>query len=89
MSPLKIRAAQRQKDTQNTAAMLSTFQECDVGNLLALRDEIGKDFEKAHGVKMGIMSTFLKASALALQKVPAVNSCTFGYWVIGPGQFLN
>lgn len=76
MSPLKLRAAQRQKDTQNSAAMLSTFQECDLGNLIALREELGEAFEKAHGVKLGFMSTFLKASALALQKVPAVNSCT-------------
>jgi 2-oxoglutarate dehydrogenase E2 component (dihydrolipoamide succinyltransferase) len=76
MSALKVRAAQRQKDTQNSAAMLSTFQECDLGNLIAFRDELGETFEKTHGVKLGFMSAFLKASALALQKVPAVNSCT-------------
>lgn len=75
MSALKIRAAQRQKDTQNSAAMLSTFQECDLGNLLALREELGDSFEKAHGVKLGFMSAFLKASAQALKQVPAVNSC--------------
>uniref|UniRef100_K3WYH9 Dihydrolipoamide acetyltransferase component of pyruvate dehydrogenase complex n=1 Tax=Globisporangium ultimum (strain ATCC 200006 / CBS 805.95 / DAOM BR144) TaxID=431595 RepID=K3WYH9_GLOUD len=74
MSALKVRAAQRQKDTQNSAAMLSTFQECDLGNLIAFRDELGETFEKTHGVKLGFMSAFLKASALALQKVPAVNS---------------
>ncbi|TMW58028.1 hypothetical protein Poli38472_013502 [Pythium oligandrum] len=74
MSALKVRAAQRQKDVQNAAAMLTTFQECDLGNLIALRDELGESFEKTHGVKLGIMSTFLKASALALQKVPPVNS---------------
>jgi 2-oxoglutarate dehydrogenase E2 component (dihydrolipoamide succinyltransferase) len=72
---MKVRAAQRQKDTQNSAAMLSTFQECDLGNLIALRDELGPEFEKTHGVPLGFMSTFLKASALAVQKVPAVNSC--------------
>jgi 2-oxoglutarate dehydrogenase E2 component (dihydrolipoamide succinyltransferase) len=77
MSALKVRAAQRQKDTQNSAAMLSTFQECDLGNLLALREELGDSFEKAHGVKLGFMSAFLKASAQALKQVPAVNSCTF------------
>lgn len=76
MSALKQRAAQRQKDTQNTAAMLSTFQECDLGSLIAFRDELGESFEKTHGVKLGFMSAFLKASAQALQKVPAVNSCT-------------
>jgi 2-oxoglutarate dehydrogenase E2 component (dihydrolipoamide succinyltransferase) len=76
MSVLKVRAAQRQKDTQNSAAMLSTFQECDMGNLIALREELGESFVKSHGVELGFMSMFLKASALALKQVPAVNSCT-------------
>ncbi|KAL3664128.1 hypothetical protein V7S43_011010 [Phytophthora oleae] len=76
MSALKIRTSHRLKDTQNSAAMLSTFQECDLGNLIALRDELGDSFEKAHGVKLGIMSSFLKASAQALQRIPAANSCT-------------
>lgn len=76
MSALKIRASHRLKDTQNSAAMLSTFQECDLGNLIALRDELGDSFEKTHGVKLGIMSSFLKASAQALQRIPAANSCT-------------
>ncbi|KAJ0402243.1 hypothetical protein P43SY_008235 [Pythium insidiosum] len=74
MSVLKTRAAQRLKESQNTAAMLSTFQECDMGNLIALREELGEAFEKTHGVPLGFMSIFLKASALALEKVPAVNS---------------
>ncbi|KAG7386438.1 hypothetical protein PHYPSEUDO_000267 [Phytophthora pseudosyringae] len=74
MSALKFRASQRLKDTQNSAAMLSTFQECDLGNLIALRDELGESFEKAHGVKLGVMSSFLKASAQALQRIPAANS---------------
>ncbi|EGZ25131.1 hypothetical protein PHYSODRAFT_540021 [Phytophthora sojae] len=74
MSALKIRASHRLKDTQNSAAMLSTFQECDLGNLIALRDELGDSFEKTHGVKLGIMSSFLKASAQALQRIPAANS---------------
>ncbi|KAG3245637.1 Dihydrolipoyllysine-residue succinyltransferase component of 2-oxoglutarate dehydrogenase complex [Phytophthora idaei] len=74
MSALKTRASQRLKDTQNSAAMLSTFQECDLGNLIALRDELGESFEKAHGVKLGIMSSFLKASAQALERIPAANS---------------
>lgn len=77
MSALKVRGAQRQKDTQNSAAMLATFQECDLGNLIAFRDELGESFEKTHGVQLGFMSAFLKASAQALQKVPAVNSCTY------------
>ncbi|RLN52666.1 hypothetical protein BBJ28_00007175, partial [Nothophytophthora sp. Chile5] len=74
MSALKVRMSQRLKDTQNSAAMLSTFQECDLGNLIALREELGDSFEKTHGVKLGIMSSFLKASAQALQRIPAANS---------------
>ncbi|KAI9920610.1 hypothetical protein PsorP6_001237 [Peronosclerospora sorghi] len=77
MSALKLRTSQRLKDTQNSAAMLSTFQECDLGNLIALRDELGDSFEKTHGVKIGIMSSFLKASAQALQRIPAANSCSY------------
>jgi 2-oxoglutarate dehydrogenase E2 component (dihydrolipoamide succinyltransferase) len=76
MSALKTRASQRLKDTQNSAAMLSTFQECDLGNLIALREELGESFEKAHGVKLGIISSFLKASAQTLLRIPAANSCT-------------
>ncbi|TDH73688.1 hypothetical protein CCR75_009546 [Bremia lactucae] len=74
MSALKVRASQRLKDTQNSAAMLSTFQECDLGNLIALRDELGETFNKSHGVRLGIMSAFLKASAQALLRIPAANS---------------
>ncbi|KAG6621825.1 dihydrolipoyllysine-residue succinyltransferase component of 2-oxoglutarate dehydrogenase [Phytophthora cinnamomi] len=74
MSALKIRTSHRLKDTQNSAAMLSTFQECDLGNLIAFRDELGESFEKTHGVELGIMSSFLKASAQALQRIPAANS---------------
>ena len=83
MSALKLRASQRLKDTQNSAAMLSTFQECDLGNLIALRDELGDSFEKVYGVKIGIMSSFLKASAQALQRIPAVNSCTSQLLTVG------
>ncbi|CAH0522035.1 unnamed protein product [Peronospora belbahrii] len=74
MSALKVRLSQRLKDTQNSAAMLSTFQECDLSNLIALREELGESFEKTHGVKIGIMSSFLKASAQALLRIPAANS---------------
>lgn len=74
MSALKVRASHRLKETQNSAAMLSTFQECDLSNLIALREELGDSFEKTHGVKLGIMSSFLKASAQALQRIPAANS---------------
>lgn len=74
MSDLNIRVAQRQKDTQNDAAMLSTFQECDLSALMSLRDKLGKEFEKKNGLPLGILSFFVKATAMALEKVPAVNA---------------
>ncbi|CEG49888.1 dihydrolipoyllysine-residue succinyltransferase component of 2-oxoglutarate dehydrogenase [Plasmopara halstedii] len=74
MSALKVRASQRLKDTQNSAAILSTFQECDLGNLIALRDELGPIFEKTHGLKLGILSSFVKASAQALRQIPSANA---------------
>ncbi|ETV66360.1 hypothetical protein H257_17150 [Aphanomyces astaci] len=74
LSHLQVRANQRLKDTQNTAALLSTFQECDVSALLAMQKDLGATFEKTHKVKLGFLSAFVKASALALKVVPAVNA---------------
>ncbi|OQR97234.1 dihydrolipoyllysine-residue succinyltransferase component of 2-oxoglutarate dehydrogenase complex [Achlya hypogyna] len=74
MSHLHVRSNQRMKDTQNTAAVLTTFQEVDLGNLIALQKELGETFEKTHKVKLGFLSAFVKASAMALQKVPAINA---------------
>ena len=74
MSRMRLRIAERLKEAQNTAAMLTTFQECDMGNLMALRSKFKEDFEKAHGVKLGFMSAFVKASTAALKEIPAVNA---------------
>ncbi|OQR93694.1 dihydrolipoyllysine-residue succinyltransferase component of 2-oxoglutarate dehydrogenase complex [Thraustotheca clavata] len=74
MSPLHVRSNQRMKDTQNTAAVLTTFQEVDLGNLIALQKELGESFEKTHKVKLGFLSAFVKASSMALKKVPAINA---------------
>ncbi|KAF0701422.1 Aste57867_8124 [Aphanomyces stellatus] len=74
MSHLQLRTNQRLKDTQNTAALLTTFQECDVSALLAMQKDLGESFEKTHKVKLGFLSAFVKASAQALQAVPAVNA---------------
>ncbi|KDO30627.1 dihydrolipoyllysine-residue succinyltransferase [Saprolegnia parasitica CBS 223.65] len=74
MSHLHLRSNQRMKDTQDTAAVLTTFQEVDIGNLMALQKELGETFEKTHKVKLGFLSAFVKASAMALQKVPAINA---------------
>ena len=74
MSRLRKRIAERLKEAQNTAAMLTTFNEADMGNVMALRNQYKDSFEKKHGVKMGFMSFFVKACVAALKDVPAVNA---------------
>ena len=73
MTRLRRRVAERLKEAQNTAAMLTTFNEADMSELLAVREEYKESFEKKHGVKLGFMSFFVKAAVTALQDVPAVN----------------
>lgn len=73
MTRMRQRIAQRLKEAQNTAAMLTTFQEVDMGNLIELRNKYKEEFEKQHGVKMGFMSAFVRAATKALQEIPAVN----------------
>ncbi|XP_026192203.1 dihydrolipoyllysine-residue succinyltransferase component of 2-oxoglutarate dehydrogenase complex, mitochondrial [Cyclospora cayetanensis] len=82
MSRLRQRVAVRLKDAQNTAAMLTTFNECDMGALMALRNELNGEFQEKHGVKMGFVSAFMLASALSLKKYPAVNAVIQGKDVI-------
>eukprot|EP00922_Rhytidocystis_sp_ex-Travisia-forbesii_P059997 GHVS01088935.1.p2 GENE.GHVS01088935.1~~GHVS01088935.1.p2 ORF type:complete len:449 (+),score=58.52 GHVS01088935.1:2391-3737(+) len=74
MSRMRLRIAERLKGAQNTAAMLTTFNECDMGNLMAMRSEMNEGFQAAHGVKMGFVSAFLLASAKSLKKMPEVNA---------------
>lgn len=74
MSRMRQRVAARLKDAQNTAAMLTTFQEVDMGNLMELRTKYKDAFMDKHGVKLGFMSAFVKASTAALQELPAVNA---------------
>lgn len=73
MTRMRLRIAQRLKEAQNTAAMLTTFQEVDMTNLIALRTKHKDEFEKTHGVKLGFMSAFVRASTAALIEFPAVN----------------
>eukprot|EP00596_Hydrurales_sp_CCMP1899_P005474 CAMPEP_0119044684 /NCGR_PEP_ID=MMETSP1177-20130426/33558_1 /TAXON_ID=2985 /ORGANISM="Ochromonas sp, Strain CCMP1899" /LENGTH=439 /DNA_ID=CAMNT_0007015173 /DNA_START=388 /DNA_END=1705 /DNA_ORIENTATION=+ len=73
MSRMRLRIAQRLKEAQNTAAMLTTFQEIDMTNLIAMRNKYKEEFEKIHGVKLGFMSAFVRASTAALLEFPAVN----------------
>ena len=74
ISRMRLRIAERLKQAQNTAAMLTTFNEIDMSNAIALRLEYKDEFEKKHGVKLGFMSFFVKASAEALIETPAVNA---------------
>jgi len=74
MSRLRRRIAERLKEAQNTAAMLTTFNEVDMTEILAVRKEFRDDFEKRHGVRLGFMSFFVKAAVQGLRDVPAVNA---------------
>ena len=74
MSRLRKTVAARLKNAQNTAAMLTTFNEVDMTEVLAIRKEFQESFEKRHGVRLGFMSFFTKASIAALREIPAVNA---------------
>jgi 2-oxoglutarate dehydrogenase E2 component (dihydrolipoamide succinyltransferase) len=74
MTKLRQTIARRLKEAQNTAAMLTTFNECDMSAVMALRQQYKDAFEKRHGVKLGFSSFFTKAVVSALQELPAVNA---------------
>ncbi|MBS0271469.1 MAG: 2-oxoglutarate dehydrogenase complex dihydrolipoyllysine-residue succinyltransferase [Proteobacteria bacterium] len=74
MSRLRQRIAERLKEAQNTAAILTTFNEVDMSNIMTLRRQLKDSFEKKHDVKLGFMSFFVKACIVALKEIPAVNA---------------
>lgn len=74
MTRLRQRIAERLKEAQSTAAMLTTFNEVDMTNVIAMRNQLKDSFEKRHGVKLGFMSFFVKACIVALKEIPAVNA---------------
>lgn len=74
MTRLRATIARRLKDAQNTAAMLTTYNEVDMKGIMDLRNEYKDQFEKKHGVKLGFMSFFVKACCHALKEVPEVNA---------------
>jgi 2-oxoglutarate dehydrogenase E2 component (dihydrolipoamide succinyltransferase) len=74
MSRLRQRIAERLKHAQNTAAILTTFNEIDMSFINALRGKYKEEFEKKHGVRLGMMSFFVKACVQALKEFPAVNA---------------
>jgi 2-oxoglutarate dehydrogenase E2 component (dihydrolipoamide succinyltransferase) len=74
MTRLRKRIAERLKEAQNTAAMLTTFNEVDMTVVMALRERYRDSFEKQHGVRLGFMSIFAKACIQALKEIPAANA---------------
>jgi len=74
MTRLRQTIARRLKDAQNTAAMLTTFNEVDMTQVMALRGQYRDLFEKKHGVKLGFMGFFVRACVQALKEIPAVNA---------------
>ena len=78
MTRLRARIAERLVDAQHTAAMLTTFNEVDLTNVIALRTRYRDAFEKKHGVRLGFMSFFAKAAVEALKKFPTVNASVEG-----------
>lgn len=74
MTKLRQKIAQRLKESQNTAAILTTFNEIDMTNVIALRNKYKEAFEKKHGIKLGFMSFFVKAAIAALKEIPEVNA---------------
>ncbi|MGO4284611.1 2-oxoglutarate dehydrogenase complex dihydrolipoyllysine-residue succinyltransferase [Bosea sp. TAB14] len=74
MTKLRQTIARRLKEAQSTAAMLTTFNEVDMTNVMALRNQYKDAFEKKHGVKLGFMGFFVKACVQALKEIPAVNA---------------
>ena len=74
MTKLRQTIARRLKDAQNTAAMLTTFNDVDMSAVMALRGQFKDAFEKKHGVKLGFMGFFTKAVIAALKDIPAVNA---------------
>ncbi|XP_074631610.1 dihydrolipoyllysine-residue succinyltransferase component of 2-oxoglutarate dehydrogenase complex, mitochondrial-like isoform X2 [Acropora palmata] len=82
MTRMRQRIAQRLKDSQNTYAMLTTFNEVDMSNVAEMRTKHKDAFFKKHGVKLGFMSAFIKASAHALQSEPTVNAVIEGSEIV-------
>jgi 2-oxoglutarate dehydrogenase E2 component (dihydrolipoamide succinyltransferase) len=74
MTRLRRRIAERLKEAQNTAAILTTYNEADMSAVIALRKRYRESFEQRHGIRLGFMSFFVKASINALQAYPAVNA---------------
>ncbi len=87
MTRLRARVAERLLEAQHNAAILTTFNEVDLQQIMALRSNYKEKFEKAHDVRLGFMSFFIKACVEALKKFPAVNASVDGNDIIYHGYF--
>ena len=82
MSRLRVRIAERLVQSQSTAAILTTFNEVNMQAIMDLRGRYKEKFEKEHGVKLGLMSFFVKAAVAALKKFPIVNASVDGNEIV-------
>ena len=85
MSRLRARIAERLLESQATNAILTTFNEVNMGPMMVLRKQYGEKFEKAHGVRLGFMGFFVKAACAALQKFPILNASVDGNDIVYHG----
>jgi 2-oxoglutarate dehydrogenase E2 component (dihydrolipoamide succinyltransferase) len=85
MTRLRARIAERLLQSQATNAILTTFNEVNMGPMMALRKQYGEKFEKTHGVRLGFMGFFVKAACAALQKFPVLNASVDGNDIIYHG----
>ncbi|WP_300455957.1 2-oxoglutarate dehydrogenase complex dihydrolipoyllysine-residue succinyltransferase [Accumulibacter sp.] len=85
MSRLRARVAERLLQSQATNAILTTFNEVNMGPIMALRKQYAERFEKAHGVRLGFMGFFVKAAVAALQKFPVINASVDGNDIVYHG----
>ena len=82
MTRLRQTVARRLKEAQNTAAMLTTFNDVDMGAVMEARNRYKDLFDKKHGIRLGFMSFFVKAAVLALRDIPAVNASIEGEEIV-------
>ena len=85
MTRMRTRIAERLMQSKNSIAMLTSFNEVNLGKVMAMRKELGESFEKANGIKLGFMSFFAKAAANALQRHPIINASVDGNDIIYHG----